>query len=299
MKKIKISIIVIAASVSLLISGCTIVMLGLLSNVFDRFDGQGPFDSWVSGYPRQEVFFHSGKNRLQGFVYGADSNKGLIVISPGIYSYADEYDKLIRRLVDNGWRVFSYNCTGVDGSEGESMRGLSQGILDLDAALSYINSASQFDGLPVMLAGFSWGAFSACAVLNYDHDVKAVVSFAGFNSTKEAMEHQIVEEVGGVYYIICPQLWALEKQLFGDIAKLTAVDGINKSNIPVLLVLCADDNIVPPDTISIYAHRNSITNPNFQYIYLDGDDAFGHYFKNYPEDRELYTQVNDFFENSK
>jgi len=291
--------IVFLLSLCVIFSGCTVVMLGLFSDVFDRFDGHGPFDSWVSDYPREEIFFYSGRNRLQGFIYGGDYNKGLIVISPGIYSYADEYDKMIRFLVDNEWRVFSYNCTGVDGSEGDSMRGLTQGILDLDAALTYIGNNDYFNDLPVMLAGFSWGGFSVCAVLNYNHNVKAVVSFAGFNSTQEAMEHQIVEEVGGIFYIISPQLWALEKQLFGDTAKLSAVDGINKSNIPVMLVLCYDDDIIPPNTISIYAHRNRIINPNFTYLYLDGDDAFGHYFKNYPEGKELYEQVNDFFENSR
>ncbi|MCL2229920.1 MAG: alpha/beta hydrolase [Treponema sp.] len=282
----------------LVCSGCTVILLELFSDVFGRFDGQGPFDSWVVNYPREEIFFYSGNNKLQGFIYGAGNNKGLVVISPGIYSYADEYDKMIRFLIDNEWRVFSYNCTGVDGSEGDSMRGLSQGILDLDAALRYIGNSNDLLDLPVMLMGFSWGGFSVCAALEYDHNITAVVSFAGFNSTQEAMKHQLVEEVGGVFYVISSQLWALEKQLFGETAKLTAVDGINKSGIPVMLVLCENDDIIPPDTISIYAHKDKINNPNFQSLYLEGEEAYGHYFKNYPEGKELYDRVNEFLGNS-
>jgi len=296
-KNIMIKILIIA-SLFLLMAGCTILALEIYSGVFERYDGHGPFNSWVADYPREEIRFYSGKNRLQGFIYGSENNKGLVVISPGIYSYADEYDRIIRYLVDRGWRIFSYNSTGVDGSEGDSMRGLSQGVIDLDAALTYIEKTSSFSGLPVMLAGFSWGGYSVCAVLNYTHSVNAVVSFAGFNSTQEVMETQAVAEVGGIYYLMSPQIWAMEKQLFGDTAFLTAVGGINKSHIPVMIVLCSDDDIVPVNTISIYAHRGSITNPHVEIVYLDGENAFGHYFKYYPKE-ELYERVNHFFENSR
>lgn len=298
MKKSIVNNIFIIASLCLYGAGCTIVALEIYSGIFERYDGHGPYNSWIAGYPREEIRFYSGKNRLQGFIYGAGNNKGLVVISPGIYSYADEYDRIIRYLVDKGWRIFSYNCTGVDGSEGDSMRGLSQGVVDLDAALTYIENTGAFNDLPVMLAGFSWGGYSVCAVLNYTHGVKAVVSFAGFNSTQEVMENQAVAEVGGIYHLMSPQLWAMEKQLFGDIAKLTAVDGINKSLIPVMIVLCSDDDVIPVNTISIYAHRQSIVNPHVEIVYLDGENAFGHYFKYYPNE-ELYERVNSFFDNSR
>ncbi|MCL2186446.1 MAG: lysophospholipase [Treponema sp.] len=244
------------------------------------------------------MYFYSGKNKLQAFIYGIENEKGLVVISPGIYSYADEYNLLITYLVDNGWRIFSYNCTGVDGSEGESMRGLTQGVIDLDAALKFINNNSDLKDLPVLLAGFSWGGYSVCAVLNYDHQIKAVVSFAGFNSTQEVMEYQAVAEVGGIYHLMSPQIWAIEKQLFGDTAKLTAVDGINKSGIPVMIVQCSDDDVIPANSVSIYAHRNNITNHKAETVYLEGEDAYGHYFKLYPK-IELYEKVNDFFDKNK
>jgi len=292
-------LIAIITTLCLVSSGCTVVALEVYSRVFDRVEGGGPFDAWVAGYPREEVWFYSGKNRLQGFIYGMENNKGMVVVSPGIYSYADEYDRIIRYLVDNGWRVFSYNITGVDKSEGDSMRGLSQSVIDLDAALTYVENTGAFSGLPVMLAGYSMGGYAVCAVLNYDrHRVNAVVSFAGFNSTQDVMKEQAVTEIGSIYYLLSPQAMAVEKQLFGDTAKLTAVNGINKSLIPVMLVLCSDDDIVPANTISIYAHRKSITNPLVEIVYLDGEDAFGHYFKNYPKE-ELYEKVNYFLEKAR
>ena len=180
------------------------------------------------------------------------------------------------------------------------MRGLSQGVIDLDAALKYIKNTNKLNNLPVMLVGYSWGGYSVCAVLNYDHQINAVVSFAGFNSTQEVMESQAVAEVGGIYHLMSAQLWAIEKQLFGDTAKLTAVDGINKSNIPVMIVLCEDDEVIPVNTISIYANRGRITSLNVEIVYLEGDDAFGHYFKYYPKEKEeLYERVSSFLENAR
>ena len=124
-------------------------------------------------YPREELYFHSGKNRLQGFVYGAANNKGLVVISQGLGNNADSYLPMIMFFADKGWRVFAFNNTGVAGSEGKSTRGLYQSLVDLNAALKFIASSSALGGLPVLLLGHSWGGFAVCAVLNYTLAVNA------------------------------------------------------------------------------------------------------------------------------
>ena len=281
-----------------ILSGCTIIALEVTSDVFKKFKGGGTADFWNNGYSREEFRFYSGKNKLQGFIYGSENNKGLAVLSHGLQTYADENYRMITYLVDNGWRVFSYNNTGVAGSDGNSLIGLPQGLLDLKAALNYIENKSDFDNLPVMLIGYSWGGYSVCAVLNYNYRIKAVVSFAGYNSTKDVMEKQAVDAVGGIYYLLSAQTLELQNQIFNDIMNLTAVDGINKTQIPVLIVISSDDDIIPPNTISIYAHRKNITNPNAEYIFLEGEDAGGHRLRNY-EKEKLYIQVNDFLERAR
>jgi dienelactone hydrolase len=111
-------------------------------------------------------------------------------------------------FVDKGWRVFAFNNTGVSGSEGESIRGLTQSVIDLDAALTYVKNSNALNGLPIMLVGHSWGGYAVTAVLNYNHNIKAVVSFAGYNNGSELFKNIAVSEVGGVYYLISPQSWA-------------------------------------------------------------------------------------------
>ena len=295
MKRINLNKLIILIFFCFISAGCTIIALEIYSNVFERVESDGSINFWINGYPREELYFYSGKNRLQGFIYGGENNKGLVVIVHGIKSYADENYRMIMFLVKNGWRVFAYNATGVDGSEGHSMLGLSQGVIDLESALAFIKNKNELKNLPVMLLGYSWGGYSVCAILNFYNRVNAVISLSGFNSIKDITEKQSVDAAGGIYYVFSPQIIAIEKQLFGNLTKLTAVDGINKSLIPVMIITCSADNVVPANTISIYAYRKNISNPNAEYIYLDGDDAFGHFLRNYPKE-ELYIRINNFLE---
>jgi predicted alpha/beta hydrolase len=127
-----------------------------------------------------------------------------------------------------------------------------------------------------MLAGHSWGGYAVCAVLNYNHRINAVVSFAGYNKCADVFNEQGELMVGGIFYTLTPQFWAIEKQLFGDTAKLTAVEGINNAGIPVMIVQCANDEAIPAATTSIYAHRGEIRNPHARIVYREGADATGH-----------------------
>jgi len=277
--------IAIIASLCLVFAGCTIAALEVVSQSFGRVEGFSEnefttYHTWKEidqdKYPREEVHFNSGGNRLQGFIYGGSNNNGLVVISEGLGGTADDYFPMIMYFVDKGWRVFAFNNTGVSGSEGESVRGMTQSVVDLDAALTFIEDSDLFNGLPVMLAGHSWGGYAVCAVLNYSHNVKAVVSFAGYNKGSDVVNEQGAAMVGGIFSIFTPQMWAIEKQIFGDTANLTAVDGINKSGIPVMIVQCSNDDVITPNGTSIYAHRGKITNPNAEIIYRDGEYATGH-----------------------
>jgi hypothetical protein len=80
----------------------------------------------------------------------------------------------------------------------------------------------------------------------------------------------------------------IEKYLFGDAAKLTAIDGINKSDIPVLIVQCSNDDVITPNGSSIYAHRGKIINPNAEIIYRDGENATGHEYTFCSKEQKAY-----------
>ena len=294
MKKRKYMIIIGSILVILIIGGSIAAHIIYNQTFGSRIEGfsESQFTSYLkwqeidqTKYPREEVRFNSGKNQLQGFIYGGTNDSGLIIISQGLGGTANNYLPMMMYFVDNGWRVFAYNNTGVGGSEGKNVRGLTQSVIDLDAALLYVEGSNALKELPVMLVGHSWGGYAVCAVLNDEHRVSAVVSFAGFNNGNETFKEHGVSSAGGFFYLLYPQFWAIQKLKFGNAMKLTAVDGINKTAIPVMIVHSADDEVIPAKTISIYAHRDKITNPFLEIVFYD---AAGHEFVFYSKERRAY-----------
>ena len=230
----------------------------------------------VDGYPRTAVKFDSGKNTLQGYIYGVENKKGLVVISHGLGFDAQHYLPEVLYFVDHGWRVFSFDNTGTNESEGAGTIGLAQSEKDLDAALTYIESDKAFNDLPVMLFGHSWGGFAVTAVLNTNHNISASVSISGFNSPDELLLEGAKSEMGIFAYIEYPYLWAYQSMLFGNTARLTAVDGINRIDTPVMIIHGSADEDILYNGASIISHRSAITNPNVVYKTCSANNHNGH-----------------------
>ena len=230
------------------------------------------------GFKREPVEFDSlDGNRLTGYIYDPENEpKGLIVFSHGIWSGPEEYLILITWLVRHGWKVFTYNYTAYNGSQGKSAKGLPQSPLDLHAALNYIEANPELNKYKKVLLGHSWGAYATSAVLNYDHDVCAACSMSGFNDPLTISVEAGKQMFGPVAGILKPFINIVNHIRFGSQADLTAVDGINKSGIPVLLSHGTGDDFIVYNVSSIVCHKSEITNPNVQYITFDEEGRNGH-----------------------
>lgn len=228
----------------------------------------------ITGYNRTQVSFMSGDNKLVGYIYGEENDKGLVVIAHGIGSSAEGYLPETIYFVDQGWRVFIYDCTGSWNSEGKGTKGLPQSALDLDVALTYIESQNW--NLPVMLYGHSWGGYAVTAVLNYEHAVTASVSVAGYDSPIVMLHEQAGYMLGWVSVFAYPIEWSYQRILFGSAAGLTAVDGINRSGIPVMIIHGTADETIRYDGAAIIAQKDQITNPNVEYKTCSMEGQNGH-----------------------
>jgi len=218
----------------------------------------------VAGFDRRVVVFPSGDNFLMGYIFGEDNYKGLVVVSHSFGDGAEGYFNVIKYFVEHGWRVFAYDKTGSHNSSGNSTRGLAQSALDLDAALHFI--AAQEWELPIMLFGHSWGGFAATAVLNFDHEINAVVSLAGYNRPVQILRDTSQRVIGRAGILAHPYLWAYQRYLFGRNAGLTAVGGINSVDIPVKIIHGTADWLIRYDSAGIINYRRDITNPNVVFV---------------------------------
>jgi len=264
------------------IIGVPVMSLLLVHNMyggnFGRVDAP-VYTGWLQyddldGYDREEVQFESGDNKLAGYIYGAENTRGLVVIAHGLGGGAENYLAETVYFVDAGWKVFAYDCTGSYHSEGDSTKGLSQSALDLDAALTYIETQNW--DLPVMLYGHSWGGYAVTAVLNYDHDITAAVSLSGYAAPIELLDEQAGQVFGWLSKVMYPFEVLYQKILFGDAAGLSAIKGINSDDTPVMVIHGTEDSSVQYDGASIIAHKDEITNPNVVYITRNEEGRDGH-----------------------
>ncbi len=246
-----------------------IVVKVIYDNQFPRYERHDHtvtaslrYSDLEADYPRRLVTFYSGPNRLKGYVYGLDQNQGLVVVAHGLGGGADSYLPQIRYFVDQGWRVFAYDATGSFDSEGNSTKGFPQSLLDMDAALTYINAQPEFVNLPILLFGHSWGGYAAANILHYEHDIAGVVTVSAPNSAIEMIAEQGRKMMGSLINLQYPYLWLYQRMLFGSVASLHAVEAINNSEAPVLIIHGTEDKTIDYQGSAIMAKIGAITNSN-------------------------------------
>ena len=78
-----------------------------------------------------------------------------------------------------------------------------------------------------------------------------MVSVSGANSAMEMVIEQGEQMMGSFIHVQYPFLWLYQRLLFGETASLTAVDAINKTETPVLIIHGTEDEMVQFEGSSI------------------------------------------------
>ena len=285
---------IVIIAIKLVLIAAALMLFLTISVYYLNFGRRFGVNQGFVRYAHRQTSFYSGQNRLNGFIFGEDNDKGLIVISHGLGGGGLSYLREIRFFVDSGWRVFTFDKTASYTSEGRGTRGLPQSAIDLNAALNYIKS--QEWELPIMLYGHSWGGYAVTAVLNFDHDICAVVSIAGFAGPMIMLQEAARVMMGPFGNLARPYLWALQQVLFGNYAGLCAVEGINRAGIPVMLIHGQADNVVSYSGAGIIAQGERINNPYVLFVSRYYPDFSGH--NDVMLDHSLLVDVHDFFARS-
>ena len=144
----------------------------------------------------------------------------------------------------NGYIVFAYDATGNDESEGDNVRGIPQGLIDLDYAIQFVKENEEFKDLPIMLFGHSWGAYSVGSVLNVHPDIRAVVMIAGFNKSADIIEEEGQRIMGSGMSLLMPYISIVERVKFGTYASYNCIDGFEASNAGVMIIHSVNDDMV-------------------------------------------------------
>ena len=220
------------------------------NNVFGkRLDTYEPTSLKVSdfeGLNATHYEFASDKGQmLSGYLYSTNSApNGIVVIAHGFGSGHNFYLEVANFFAMNGYYTFAYDVTGNDESEGSTIGGISQGVIDLDKAISFVENNDDFPDVPIMLFGHSWGAYSACSVLEYHPEVAAVIAVSGCNKSSDVFEVGAKEQLGPLTALMMPCIRIHERIKFGKYASATAMRGFKSSDTRVMVVHSEDDNVV-------------------------------------------------------
>lgn len=227
-------------------------------------------------YPRESLKISVENHYINGFLYGAENRKGVIILSPGHRDPSDIKLYEIMYFVDKGWMVLCYDYTGCYSSEGKSMIGYVQAPKDLKNVINYIKTDTRFANIPVLLFGHSLGGYASAAVMQSSNNVTAVVVASGFDNPKEQWEYSIKRFTGPLGEILEPYAGIYMDLKFREEAHLSAIDGINSTDIPVLVISGTDDEYYGGKS-KIYMKKETITNKNCEFMLMDKLGHNGHY----------------------
>lgn len=179
---------------------------------------------------------------LQGYFYHYDNPipGRLIVFDHGFGGGHRSYMKEIEMLCRHGYLVFSYDHTGCMESGGESARGLSQSLCDLNDCLNALKSHPEYRDFSLSVMGHSWGGFATLNVCRFHPDISHIVVLSGFVSVKLLLSQFFSGPLRGYQKGIL----AAEGQSNPNFVGCDAVSALKNTNANVLLIYSANDPLV-------------------------------------------------------
>lgn len=270
--------------------------------VFRRFDAVNTVTSGVNGdFSKAEKYsYPCGNHNLTGFLYKAENGCGdVVIMAPGFRAESLQYAKVAEKFAAEGFDVFIFDSTGHGESEGNSSLGFPQIINDLNATISFVEKAPEFSYDDIFLVGHSRGGYGVCCVLNEHKSISAAVSVNGVNTAMEGIMAYSVDVAGKIAYVNFPFLQLYQTSLFGSIAEKNATDEVNSCDVPVMIIQSENDENIPKDEYSIYAHREQINSEGAKFILYNKPGNDGHtsilYDKYGMPNEDIIEEMSSFF----
>lgn len=220
-------------------------------NFGDRYETYAPYARSIDefeGLHSHKYTFTSNKGQtLVGYKYyrNMENSKGLVILSHGLGGGGhNSYLDVANFFTSKGYDVFAYDATGNDESQGNSVKGIPQFLIDLDYAIQFVKQTPDFNSSSIVLFGHSLGGYSVGSVLNLHPDVKALVMVAGFNKSMDIIEEEGKKIAGDGIGFLLPYISLYEKIKFGEYASYNCNNGFKNTDSGVMIIYSTDDEMI-------------------------------------------------------
>lgn len=164
----------------------------------------------------------------------------LVIFEHGFGGGHRSYMKEIEMLCRHGYLVYTYDHTGCMESGGDSPRGLSQSLRDLNDAINALQATPGFRDLKISVMGHSWGAFSAMNIAALHPKVTHIVALSGFVSVEE----MVGQFFSGILKGYRKAVLKLEQESNPDFVTYNAARTLADCAAKVLLIYSSNDKLV-------------------------------------------------------
>lgn len=210
---------------------------------------------------------------LRGNIYTDKSMKeykGLIVFVHGMGGGHLSYTTEINTLAKAGFIVIGYDNTGTCSSEGKNLKGFFQSVIDIDYVLNFIEKDEELSKYSTELVGHSWGAYTVCQSLQFNHNIKAVVAMSGFNSSAKVVCDTMKNETNINFSFLKPFVTIINFLTFGKKATKNTINILKDTKVPVLLLHGDADTSVYIENSLVINKEISENNSNIRQIIYKG-----------------------------
>ena len=164
----------------------------------------------------------------------------LVIFEHGFGGGHRSYMKEIEMLCRRGFLVYTYDHTGCMESGGDSPRGLSQSLRDLNDAINALQATPGFRDLKISVMGHSWGAFSTMNIAALHPEVTHIVALCGFVSVEE----MVGQFFSGILKGYRKAVLKIEQESNPDFVTYNAARTLADTAAKVLLIYSSNDKLV-------------------------------------------------------
>lgn len=204
--------------------------------------------------------FVSNNNKLNGNMFYVNKQlDNIAIFACGFKMTYQRYMPEINYLCSLGYTVFTYDNTGTGQSEGKSLNGAPQAIMDLEKCIDVIKE--KYPNAKITLVGHSMGGYAVVNVLNLQK-VDKVLAISPFNNIIDVVMDNANKIFHNKLLFFKASYKLYYKLKFKKYASFSTYKTLKYVNIPVLVIHGTNDKTVLIDNFanSMMTNQNAFVN---------------------------------------